>query len=157
MGRTRKSKALHLVHRTYRNDRHEKPELSLPVKKLKPPASFNVERKKIWNNLVDILTEQMSILTEADAYNLELLVNKLYEVQLMEKFIKKHGRTFKFTNREGVQYTRVRQEVRIRDKAWEDFLKLSREFGMTPHSRGKINVPTPKGEDSIEKRRRKNW
>ena len=157
MGRPAKPKTMHLIEGTFRKDRHDKPTPELEVKRLKAPSSFNAERKKIWKNLVDVLADQMRVLTEADTYTLELLVNKLYEVKLMDRYIKRNGMTFKFKNREGVSYNRVRPEVRLRDQAWEDYVKLSKEFGLSPLSRTKIHIKPSKGVDEIEKRRKKDW
>jgi P27 family predicted phage terminase small subunit len=156
MGRTPKPEALHIIEGTYRSDRHGKKQ-NFKVVKLSPPSTYSGEKKRLWRNIAEVLSGEMQVLTKIDKYSLMMLVDKLYEYVKLQKYINRFGTTFKFTNRDGETYDRIRPQVKLRDRAWADFVKLAGEFGMSPAARMRVRVQSISADDEIDRRRRKDW
>jgi P27 family predicted phage terminase small subunit len=157
MGRNKKPTAQHKAEGTYRSDRHETGEPDLVSIRLSSPRSFDPKKRAIWKELNDVLADRMHVLTFADKTALHLLTDRLYEYHYLAGVIGRRGRTYKFTNRQGVSYDIMRPEVKMRDEAWKDCVRLMGKFGLTPADRRNVSVVTRTKLDEIEKRKSKNW
>ncbi len=62
--------------------------------------------------------------------------------------IRSRGLTYQVRNRSGTFYNE-RPEVKIRDRALTQIRQFSAEFGFTPSSRGKIQIPEAEPKDLL--------
>jgi len=106
----------------------------------KCPSWLTAEAKKEWNRIAPILKE-MEILTAADQSALAVYCQAYADYIQAQKIIDKEGMTYEYTNKAGVSNIVTRPEVVIAHKNAETIRKFCVEFGLTPSSRGRIQLP----------------
>ncbi len=110
------------------------------------PKELSPKAKEIWNRFYPEM-ERMGIL----AYNDEMSFAGLcqnYAIYLeTEKFLEENGRVVR--TRGGA--IKARPEVAISNNALNFVKAFATEFGLTPSSRGRINLPGETLEDEFEK------
>ena len=117
----------------------------------KRPSWLTGEGKKIWEKLAPEL-EKLGLLTSIDGEAFAAACQAWKDYVDCQKIIKKHGRTYTYKNQGGFENETERPEVKVANKALEQFRSFCREFGLTPASRAKIEVKTEDGEeDPMEK------
>ena len=111
--------------------------------------------REYWTEIAGMLAE-LGVMTEADRYPLALLVDALARYIAARDAVTTDGvldqNKATYTTEGGAvcQHPAVGQM----HKAWEQVLKLSREFGLTPASRAGITVGATSGEADGEKKDR---
>ena len=149
-GRRPKPSALKLVKgnpgRRRVNKKEPKPKQVRP----KQPATLNADGKRAWKKLCELL-ENMGVLTEADGYALERLVECYAEVLECKSLIRKHGRTYETTNMQGDVMHRARPEVGQLADADKRFRGYLIEFGLTPAARSKVEISGDDPNDPLSK------
>ena len=109
------------------------------------PKWISGQARKVWEKLAPML-EGMGLLTEADEIALAAICSLYARYKDLEKVIDKKGYTEK-NSRSGVKA--VPEFAMSRDclKLLKSFLA---EFGLTPSSRSRINLPQPETDDPLE-------
>jgi len=107
---------------------------------LKPPAWVNSDGKKMWKRLAGQL-QAVGLLTEADLESFTMLCQSYGDYVAGEKDMKKNGRYCKHVNKFGAENEVERPVARATHRAFERYRFLCSEFGLTPASRGKIEIP----------------
>jgi P27 family predicted phage terminase small subunit len=102
-----------------------------------PPAILTASGKRFWADLVKQL-RHMRVLTTADAPMLALLCNAYADVVDANRTLRRHGKYR--LDESGHPGTRSPALLAKRD-AEATVVRLSREFGLTPSSRGTLVVP----------------
>lgn len=158
MGRPRKTRANKIINGTFRKDRNptQEPEYSPIDDPLKPPASLNKYGKEYWRRITPLLQES-GVLTVADLDAVYLLADAwgeykqaTYDIYHDEKTGRK--RTMALYRKSREYNRRKMPEVIDRREAYELYLKLIREFGLTPVSRNRIDLaPKKEAVDPVEK------
>lgn len=112
----------------------------------KRPAWLTGEGKKMWERLSPEL-ERLGLLTviDGEAFTAACQCWKTYVD--CQRFLKKNGLTHTYTNTQGAENEVERPEVRIGQKALDQFRSFCSEFGLTPSSRTRIEVRPAEGED----------
>jgi len=110
----------------------------------------------IWEGTVKELFEKGML------YNIDIPMIKIYcqeyeNYQEAENELKAQGRVVKQTNTKGATNYVPSPWLTVKTKSWEVIKTLSLQFGLTPVSRNKIDIPEVKKEDPIgDLLRRKN-
>lgn len=133
---------LKLIQGTYRKDRDQANELSPEVGAPSCPSWLSREAKREWKRIVPEL-EQQSLLTRIDRAALAAYCEAYAEWWEMEREIRKHGRIQVAES----GYASPRPEVIMRDKALDRMRMYLKEFGLSPSSRSRINVPAKKDDE----------
>lgn len=138
-----KPSKLKLIQGTYRKDRaaanEPQPEASTPT----CPTWLHREAKKEWKRIVPEL-EALGLLTQIDRAALAAYCSAYAEWWEMEKDIQSKGRV-QVTD---TGYEAVRPSVGIRNRALDTMHKFLTQFGLTPSSRTRINVPEKREDNS---------
>lgn len=92
--------------------------------------------------------EQMGCLTTADTHAFALLCDAYAEYQAARKVIDDKGATYESVTEHGSIMIRQRPEVAIAADAWRRVERMMTGFGMTPSSRGRVQVPQKADEKS---------
>jgi P27 family predicted phage terminase small subunit len=125
------------------NPREPKP----AVKRPRCPAYLDNSAKREWRRLVPIL-ERMRVLTEADEIALANLCQQYAMLQEAQIKLRKTGLLIK--TRSG--YIQQSPLVGIISVTVDQVIKLSREFGLTPSSRTRIQVePAESPSQSLQR------
>lgn len=111
------------------------------------PAWLTKEAKREWARIAPILKE-MGILTAADQISLAVYCQAYADYIQTQKIIQKKGMTYEYVNKAGVANVVSRPEVLIAQKNAEIIRKFCIEFGLTPSSRGRIQLPEEGGPAS---------
>ena len=120
------------------------------VKTPKPPPWMNPEGKKAWKRLSPEL-ERLGLLTTADLETFTAACQSYGLWVECEQYLKKHGRTYGYTNKAGETNDIARPEVKIGQKALDQFKGLMSEFGLSPAARTRIEVRSPEeDQDPME-------
>lgn len=124
----------------------------------KCPSWVNRDGKRMWERLAPEL-EKMGLLTVVDGEAFAAACHS-YGIWLeCERFFKKknpetgkpYGRTYVYVNKNGSANEVERPEVKIGQRALQDFRAFCSEFGLTPASRTRIEVkPLEEEEDPME-------
>jgi P27 family predicted phage terminase small subunit len=86
----------------------------------------------------------MRVLSAADGLALELGALALAECWRLDGVLRGQGATYETTTPQGSTLVRQRPEVVLLADAWRRAASMLREFGLTPSSRGKVEVvPDP--------------
>lgn len=112
----------------------------------KPPAHLSSIGKKTWSSLIDRLGD-MNLMTIADEYALERLVDCYAEILAYREAIKINGHTYTTENVQGGLMVRPRPEVGMLADADRRFKSYLVEFGLTPAARSKVKEIDPENED----------
>jgi len=105
----------------------------------KCPSWLNREGKKMWKQLAPEL-DRLGLLTMVDGQAFAAACQSWGIWVECERFMKKHGRTYEYTNKEGYTNLIERPEVKIGQKALAEFRAFCSEFGLTPAARTRIEV-----------------
>ena len=133
---------------TFRKDRHNLNEPTLPVyeKAPGPPTHLTGDARKAWHRVAEILTT-MGVLTEADLQALEAYCVVVARWQDAEAQLKQYGVMLtKGGSLFPSPYLRIAEDCLKQMRAWMN------EFGITPSSRSRVKVEkkepvTPGGRD----------
>ena len=121
------------------------------VKVPAPPDWLNKEAKELWKDLAPKL-ERIGLLTEVDLATFATGCQAWGKHVEMERYLKKHGETYFYTNKAGEENEVKRPQVLIGKEAFDRFYKIMGEFGLSPGSRTRIEVKsTEDGMDPMEK------
>jgi P27 family predicted phage terminase small subunit len=153
MGRPPKPTALHVLNGnpSKKKDlgKHE-PKPAPVVKIPSPPSWMNPDGKKAWKRLGPEL-ERLGLLTVIDIETFAAACQSYGVWVECEQYLKKNGRTYGYTNKAGETNDIARPEVKIGQKALDQFKGLMSEFGLSPASRTRIEVKPPEGgQDPME-------
>jgi len=160
-GRPRKPTGIKLVHGTFRKDRapENEPEPERVTDIPKPPSYLNKYAKKLWKSLAGELVEKC-ILTIVDIPALEVACELYGQYRLAHEavFRPSDPDTGKKVKRSLAEYMEGRNsqtmpEYTAMTKAFGMFKAYLIEFGLTPASRSKLDIPkTPEDKtDPMEK------
>lgn len=153
-GRPRKPTQSKILHGTFRNDRAPKnepqPEKILEIPR--PPSHLSKYAKKLWKQLAGELVEK-GILTVLDTAALEACCEAYGQYRMAHEAVFRpvDPETGKKGKRTLAEYLRGRNsqtmpEYTTMTKAWTTFKTFLTEFGMTPASRGKLDI-SEKGDE----------
>jgi P27 family predicted phage terminase small subunit len=129
----KKSVNLHVLQGTYREDRHGN--VRLPVRIPQCPAGMTPAARKHWRRLVKIL-DRAGIISEVDGLSLRLLAESYDTYLTANEKLAAHGLIAKTTNGTVIQSP----FLSIRNRAWEQFVKLGGSFGLNPAARNGMNL-----------------
>ena len=124
---------------TYRKDRENANEPTLPSVDLPIPNWLNDDGKKAFMEL-SCLLHDMSVLTQADSIALEMLCDSYSEYKKAKDVVNELGTTMEVRSREGNVKSIIRPEVQIANQSFVRVFQLLKEFGLTPSSRAKVNA-----------------
>lgn len=140
-GRPRKPSNLHALHGTDRKDRRNVTEPTPPPGRVTPPSWLGAEALAAWHELAPTLTD-MGLLTTADPHALALLCDVYARYISASAVITEQGPTYESVNiKTGVVMVRKRPEVDIAADCWRRLNVMLQQFGMTPSSRGRVQLP----------------
>lgn len=182
-GHNRKSRRAKIIQGTFRKDRNPPREPTPPpvVAPPAPPDGMNRWARKLWKSIVNELIEQ-ELLTTLDLASLQLTCEAYgdYEEAKQSLFYPKNPFTRKRVHRTMEQYlsgidpwihakdtkklslmdlalmrrnSQTAPELAQRNRAWAVYKAYLTEFGLSPASRNRINLPKKKepGQDPMEK------
>ncbi len=116
----------------------------------KPPAWLHKEGKKEWKRLAPQL-EKLGLLTQIDAAAFTCYCECWAQYRDAVEFTHKHGTVYPIKTNDGeVKYLQQVPQVGIANQMAKQMRSLCAEFGMTPSSRGRMNVPGEKTPDDFE-------
>ena len=107
---------------------------------LKAPAWMNSDGKKMWKRLASQM-QRIGLLTEADLESFTMLCQSYGDYVEGVKDMKKNGKYCTYTNKAGAENEVERPVARATHRAYERYKSLCAEFGLTPASRSKIEIP----------------
>lgn len=141
-------KKLSGTYRPYRENANE-PTPSMPAGVPNPPCWLSPTASDIWCDLAPKLFETRC-LTGSDLHSLANLANALAVVQECAATIAKDGML--------VQSSRSAPRPHPALRMMKEFSQLAKilsvEFGLTPASRGRLNVPPQKSAEELEEERK---
>jgi len=111
----------------------------------KRPAWLTGEGKKMWERLAPQL-EALGLLTQIDGEAFAAVCQCWKTFVECQRHLKKHGLTYVYINTLGAENEIERPQVKIGQKALDQFKSFCSEFGLTPSSRTRITIETPSGE-----------
>ena len=97
------------------------------------PSWLSADAKREWNRLAKSLTEA-GLLTSADRTSFAMYCQSYGDYLAACRSIKKDGPTIATPNGNVIQNPAVWD----RNKAWDQMLKMGKEFGLTPSSRSGV-------------------
>ena len=119
------------------NEKEPKPHLNEPT----CPKWISSKAKQVWDRTIPIL-RYMRVLTEADGHALTCYVVAVSRWQAAEEAINRHGVTQRIQRKGQRGYTIVqRPEVSISKFYGKMMRDYQGEFGLTPSSRTRIEIP----------------
>ena len=145
-GRPRKPKAQKVLQGTFRADQNPANEPAVePIVKLPiPPVSLNRWGKKYWDETVSRLVDS-GILMTVDLGGFEIICAcwgryKESEYDIAHDDNGKKRTTREYRKERGYSRRSMPEMQELREN-WEQYSKLCKEFGLTPVSRNKIDLP----------------
>jgi P27 family predicted phage terminase small subunit len=134
-------------HRLKREPQH-------PVGDPRPPAWLGAEARAFWDELVPVLVGA-GVMTTADRHALALTCSALAEHRAAMAVLDAGGSTYEAASTSGAVLHRERPEVRTAADAWRRAMRGLCEFGLSPASRGRIDVEpvtaaTRRGDPTVE-------
>jgi len=118
----------HILQGTYRQDRHGNRPLPACVPKC--PKGMTPAARKHWRHLAGILATA-GIISQIDGLSLRLLAESVDLYLTSSEKLAAHGLIAKTTNGNVIQSP----FLPIRNRAWEQIVKLAGQFGLTPADR----------------------
>ncbi|NHZ98054.1 phage terminase small subunit P27 family [Massilia sp. CCM 8734] len=109
------------------------------------PAHLDDSGKVAWGRL-SVLLDRMGVLTEADSFALERLVDCYTDILECRLLIARDGRTYTTTTMQGdalIKGNPAVNQLRAADAQFKSYLV---EFGLTPAARSKVHA-TPDEDD----------
>ena len=157
----KKPTKLKLIQGTFRKDRTVKnePQPKSVIEIPRPPSYLSKYAKKMWKALVGELVHK-GILTMVDLHALEVCCETYGQYRLAHEAVFRpiDPETGKRTKRTLAEYMKGRNsqttpEYTAMTKAFTSFKGYLAEFGLTPASRGKLDIPREPGDeiDPMEK------
>lgn len=126
------------------------------------PTWLNADAKRMWKKLVPAL-EKMRLVTSIDGEALAAACQSYGIWVECEKYFKKKdddgklfGRTYLYENKNGSVNELPRPQVAIGNKALSEFRAFCSEFGLSPASRTRIEIPKFGEEDDPMERLLRN-
>jgi P27 family predicted phage terminase small subunit len=119
---------LHVLANTYRKDRHGN--VRFPLGMPKCPAGMTPAARKHWRRLAKLLA-RAGIIGEVDGLSLRLLAESVDLYLTAAGKLETHGLIAKTTNGNVIQSP----FLAIRNRAWEQIVKLAGSFGLHPEAR----------------------
>jgi P27 family predicted phage terminase small subunit len=160
-GRSRKPTKMKLIHGTFRKDRmpENEPEPERLIEVPRPPSYLTKYAKKLWKSLAAELVEH-GILTKIDTAALEACCEAYGQYRAAHEavFRPRDPETGKLMKRTLAEYMKGRNSQTMPEytsmmKAFNTFKTYMIEFGLTPASRGRIDIPkSPEAETDTMKR-----
>lgn len=111
-----------------------------PTEGIRVPSWLSESARKHWYRLLPIVRD-MRVMTVADVDVLALLCVAWDDFVRAQKVIEDDGPTYSTITESGSVIWRKRPEVDIASAAWSRVLRGLTEFGLTPSSRGRVDVP----------------
>lgn len=160
-GHNRKPRKTKIIRGTFRNDRNPKNEPEPePVSQVpKPPSHLSLYAKRLWKSLAPELMDK-GILTVVDLAALEICCAAYGEYRQAYDAVyrprdPKTGRIVKRTLTQYMagQNSQTTPEYTAMRQAWTAFKSYLMEFGLTPASRNRIELPEPEEpeKDPVER------
>lgn len=160
-GQNRKPRQAKIIQGTFRKDRNPNREPMPPVLPTapKPPAGMNRWARRMWKELISELMNQ-NLATTIDLVTLELCCDAygMYKEAKDAIFHPRDAKTGKRFRRTLAQYllgrnSQTMPEMTTMKTGSQLFKAYMAEFGLSPASRNRINLPGPKdeGQDPMEK------
>lgn len=122
------------------NKREPKPRIATPT----PPAGLDKAARAHWNLLIAELERIPSLLTAVDGGVLAMICQAHSEWEQADAIVQESGLTINV--KDGQVWPHP--AVKIRDVAAKRYKALAAEYGLTPSSRSRINLPKPSDEES---------
>lgn len=113
-----------------------------------PPSWLNAPAKTVWKRLAPEL-ERLGLLTVVDIEAFTGTCQAFGVWVECEKYVKRYGRTYEYTNQGGAVNITTRPEVKIGQKALDQFRSFVSEFGLTPAARTNIEIKPDEIEDPM--------
>ena len=114
------------------------------------PEWLHEDAKTEWQRIAPQL-ERLGLLTQIDMTILAGYCESWAQYKKAIEFIHKHGEAFPIKDENGkIKYLQQVPQVSIANKALANVKAIAAEFGMTPSSRGRIQVPGLEDEDEME-------
>lgn len=110
------------------------------------PRWLLTEAKAEWNRVTPALV-RLGLLALVDRTALAGYCQNYARAVEAEKVITKKGMTY--TTKSG--QIKPRPEMAIAQRAWQAARQFGTEFGFTPSSRGRMDMPSGEGDDPLEK------
>jgi P27 family predicted phage terminase small subunit len=121
--------------------RRESDEVQGPEGDPEQPDWLDDVAKAAWDQLVPLL-ETMGVLTRIDGNALTRYCRMWSRWCQAEKFIQEKGEMYPLRDEKGgVKYFQQWPQVSIANKLAQQLTKLEAEFGMTPSSRARLQIP----------------
>ena len=114
-----------------------------------PPDWLDELALREWHRLAPKL-ERLGLLTETDYIAFGNLMQEYSDMIKLRLFIREQGNTYEYTNVKGMTNTTVRPEAMQLEKKIANIKTLCVEFGLTPSSRSRIQVPGQEDADDME-------
>jgi P27 family predicted phage terminase small subunit len=105
------------------------------------PSALTPIGRALWRELVAEMAELKTLAT-ADRRVLELACRAHEDHVQASELLVAHGLTYESSTPTGL-IVRPRPEVAMRTDSWKRFLKALAELGLTPMSRGRVQIPLP--------------
>lgn len=132
-------KALRGTSRPDRERREPQPRPGNP----RPSRALPLDVRREYDRLLRRLAP-MRVLTHADGLALELGAQALAEFWRLDGVLREKGTTYETTTPQGSSLVRQRPEVVLLADAWRRAASMLQQFGLTPASRGRVEVvPDP--------------
>ena len=133
-------------------DNKNEPQPGISKQVPKPPKHIHGEARKLWLDLAPKLHE-CGLLTQADTIAFSLLCEAHQIYRDARDIVEKEGMVITVKDSRGVTVQKVHPAYRIESQWQQNFLKMAVEFGLTPASRGRINVKplTPEDDNPFTK------
>ncbi len=115
------------------------------------PSFLTKDAKKEWKRIAPQL-ERLGLLTQMDMAALAGYCESYAQWKKAVEFMHKHGEVYPIKNEDGtVKYLQQVPQVSIANKALHQIRVFCSEFGLTPSSRSRIQVPgADDADDSME-------
>lgn len=155
-GHNRKPKQLKVIRGTFRADRNpaNEPDPTPVVDVPKPPTHLNRWGKRLWKSLVPKLMDTR-VLTDVDLPSLEIACMQYGIYRELDDAIRcfvRDSRTGKRRRRTLAEYLRGQNSQTIPEysamkQAFTTWKSYMAEFGLSPASRNRIDLPQQEGEE----------
>ena len=151
-GRPPKPTALHVLNGNPSKKKNlgENEPKPAPIIKIPPPPEWlNEHGANMWERLAPIL-ERLGLLTEADIETFSAACSSWGVYRECQDFVNDEGLTHKYKNKGGAINEVERPQVKIGNKALDQYRAFCSEFGLSPASRTRIEVNSQDTESEME-------
>lgn len=109
------------------------------VRSPEPPFELTAEARAIWDEMSEKL-ERTGVLTEVDLFLIARYCTHRAEWIRLQAYCQEHGDFVKQISNRGHEYQSKRAEATRRDNLEAQILRIEKECGLTPASRGTMHV-----------------